>query len=29
MTKDVITVTNETTVEELARLLIKNKISGA
>ncbi|MEK6527736.1 MAG: CBS domain-containing protein [Nitrospirota bacterium] len=29
MTKEVITVTNETTVEELARLLIKNKISGA
>jgi CBS domain-containing protein len=29
MTKEVITVTNETTVEELARLLIKHKISGA
>lgn len=29
MTKEVITVTNETTVDELARLLIKHKISGA
>ena len=29
MTKDVITVKPETTVEELARLLIEHKISGA
>ena len=28
MTKDVITVKNETTIEELARLLIDHKISG-
>jgi len=28
MTKDVITAKNETTIEELARLLIDNKISG-
>ncbi len=28
MTKDVITAKNETTIEELARLLIDHKISG-
>ncbi|UCH81175.1 MAG: CBS domain-containing protein [Nitrospiraceae bacterium] len=28
MTRDVITATNETTIEELARLLIEHKISG-